>query len=176
MKLKLITATLLLISFFAFTVLGIYIEKTPTDTKEILTIWSWLTSLGTILAGVGTVIASYAAVLALDNWKKQSKGVSSINRLLANQENVAILCCEFLDRTTSVMGEERNEFYLLAKKTEDNFSILSRQIFPNTELLEMNKLLFMPKVKIRDSGLMWDNEKQQLHELEKKLNQFIKEQ
>lgn len=130
-------------------------------------------NFGTTLVGIGTISASCFAYLALNNWKRQSKGVSSLNRLLNNQENVAILCCEFLDRTTSVMGEQKKELYDLAKLTEKNFSILSRQEHPNGEIIKMKKLLFKPMVRIRDAGLLWDEEKQDLRELEEALKNYI---
>ena len=137
-------------------------------------IWSWLVDLGTILAGIGTVFAAYVGYLALNNWKNQSKGQSILVRLIKNQENIAILCCEFLGRTTSVMGKEKEELYELVKSTEDNFSILSRQISPNDEILKMKKLLFMPRVRIRDSGVLWDDEKEKLRKLETELNKYVK--
>ena len=71
------------------------------------------------------------------------------------------------------MGDEKNELYELVKKTENNFSILSRQIHPNTEIIKMKQLLFMPRVRIRDSGLLWDSEKNKLKELEKMLKEYI---
>ena len=155
--------------------LGIKIGEVHTqkNTYDLTIIWSWLIDLGTILAGTGTMIAAYVGFLALNNWKNQSKGESSLARLIKTQENVSILCCEFLPRTTSVMGKEREELYDLVKSTEDNFSILSRQIKPNDKVLEMKELLFMPRVRIRDSGVLWEDEKEKLKTLETKLRNYI---
>jgi hypothetical protein len=79
---------------------------------------------------------------------------------------VAILCSEFLGRTTGAKGEEQKELYDLIKNTEYNFSIISRQGYPNTEIDAMEKLTFMPRVRIRDPGVLWDPEKNNLQELE----------
>jgi hypothetical protein len=132
-----------------------------------------LVELGAFLSGVGTVAAVYIAYLALSNWKHQSKGESTLNRLLSCQEKVSILCCEFLERTTSLMGEDKEELYEVAKSLDRELAILSRQIHPNEEVLIMKKLLFMPKVRIRDYGVLWNDEKVNLLALEEALNKYI---
>ena len=164
---------LIVVSSILFFFLGHRIGSTADKAPEISIVWSWLIDLGTILAGVGTVIASYVGYLALSNWKSQSKGESILNRLLANQENIAILCCEFIGRNTGLMGDEREEMHQLIKRTENNFAIISRQVSPNTEVLAMKKLLFMPRVRIRDSGVLWDPEQKQLQQLELKIKLYI---
>jgi len=174
MRTKFTILMLIIISILSFFLLGYFLGKTPSDITKISVVWSWLIDLGTILAGIGTIIASYVGYLALNNWKNQSKGISSLNRLLQNQENVAVLCSEFLERTTSVTGDDKDELYKLVKKTEYNFAILSRQISPNIEILAMKKLIFMPRVRIRDSGVLWEPEKEKLRTLEEQLNQYIK--
>lgn len=174
MKIKFIILMLVFIGVFSFISLGYFLGKPSNDVTKISIVWSWLIDLGTILAGIGTIVTSYVGYLALNNWKDQSKGISSLNRLLQSQENVAVLCCEFLDRTTSAMGDDKEELYNLIKNTEYNLAVLSRQISPNIEILTMKKLIFMPKVRIRDSGILWNEEKNQLRELEIQLNQYIK--
>jgi len=160
---------------FSFLILGIKIGEVHTQKNiyDLKIIWLWLIDLGTILAGIGTVIASYVGFLALNNWKSQSKGESSLARLIKTQENVLILCCEFLPRTTSVMGKEKEELYDLVKATEDNLSILTRQIKPNDKILEIKNLLFMPRIRIRDSGVLWEDEKEKLKTLEIELRNYI---
>lgn len=132
-----------------------------------------LVEFGAFLSGAGTVAAVYVAYLALSNWKHQSKGESTLKRLLACQEKVSILCCEFLDRTTSSMGKEKEELYEIAKSLDRELAILSRQIHPNDEILIMKQLLFMPKVRIRDYGVLWNDEKEKLLALEGALNKYI---
>ncbi|MDH5880906.1 hypothetical protein L8S15_17590 [Vibrio sp. S/42/10] len=154
-------------------ILGIMLGFKFASVREVDAIWLWLVELGTVLAGFGTVFASYVGYLALNNWKSQSKGSSTLNRLLQNQEYIAILCCEFLDRSTSLMGEEKDDMHEIVKKTDKNFAILSRQLKPNTEILEMKKLLQMPRVRIRDSGVLWDDEKGKLRKLELRINEYI---
>ena len=171
-KTKVTIFMLIFVGIFLFISLGYFIGKASNDVTKISVVWSWLIDIGTILAGIGTILAAYVGYLALNNWKNQSKGISSLNRLLQNQENVAVLCCEFLDRTTSVMGNEREEFYNLVKKTEYNFAILSRQISPNIEIVAMKELISMPRVRIRDYGVLWNSEKNQLRKLETQLNQY----
>ena len=173
MKSKALIFVLSVTAIFASFTIGYTLGISTNTSSKITSVWSRAAELGTIISGIGTLFASYVAYLALTNWKAQSKGESTLKRLLQNQENIAILCCEFLDRTTSVMGDEKNELYELVKKTENNFSILSRQIHPNTEIIKMKKLLFMPRVRIRDSGLLWDSEKQKLKELETMLKEYI---
>ena len=174
MKTKVTILILIFGGLFSLVSLGYFLGKTPNNVTEISIVWSWLIDFGTVLAGIGTIVASYVGYLALNNWKSQSKGLSSLSRLLQTQENVAILCCEFLARTTSVMGNEKEELYNLVQRTEYNFAILSRQISPNIEIVAMKKLIFMPRIRIRDSGVLWDPEKKQLRELERQLNQYIK--
>ncbi len=174
MKTKVTIFILIFIGILSFISLGYLFGKAPNQTIKVAVIWSWLVDIGTVLAGIGTIMASYVGYLALYNWKKQSKGMSALTRLLENQENVAVLCCEFLNRTTSVMGDDKAELYNLIKKTEYNFSILSRQMSANEEILAMKKLMAMPIVRIRDSGVLWDPEKDKLKDLERRLNKFIK--
>lgn len=174
MKYKVTILILISIGAFSLILLGVSLGKVTDIAGRISVVWGWLVDSGTILAGFGTIAASYVGYLALHNWKSQSKDMLSLTRLLENQENVAVLCCEFLDRTKSLMGEEKEEYFHLIKKTEYNFSILSRQVSKNEEILEMKKLIFMPKVRIRDCGVLWDPEKKELKELEDKLNKYIK--
>jgi|SRR5699024_1121577 len=174
MKAKIIVFLVVCSSAFLLMSLGFFLGKSDSGSAKIEIVWEWLAQLGSILSGAATIIASYIAYLALSSWKSQTKGTSTLNRLLKNQENIAILCAELIERTVSVMGSEKEELYNLAKTVEDNFSILSRQISPNNEILKMKQLIFMPKIRIRDYGVLWQEEKDQLLNLEKQLNEYIK--
>lgn len=71
------------------------------------------------------------------------------------------------------MGEEKEELYEVAKSLDRELAILSRQIHPSEEILIMKQLLFMPKVRIRDYGVLWNDEKEKLLTLEGALNKYI---
>jgi hypothetical protein len=161
------------ILFISLLLLGGYLYCEFFDQNTAALIRLRLVEFGTFLSGVGTVAAVYVAYLALSNWKHQSKGESTLKRLLACQEKVSILCCEFLARTTSSMGQEKEELYEIAKSLDRDLAILSRQIHPNDEILTMKQLLLMPKVRIRDHGMLWDDEKEKLLALEGALNKYI---
>lgn len=159
--------------FISLFVVGGYLYCKFFDQNAATLIRLRLVELGAFLSGAGTVAAVYVAYLALSNWKHQSKGESTLKRLLSCQEKVSILCCEFLDRTTSLMGEEKEELYEIAKSLDRELAILSRQIHPNDEILIMKQLLIMPKVRTRDHGVLWNDEKEKLLALEVTLNKYI---
>jgi hypothetical protein len=175
-KIHLFVVGLIILVLIVSTIcLGFNLGREESGSNYVGILWKWLIDLGTLFAGIGALIASYVGYMALDNWKHQSKGKVSLDRLLENQDNIAVLCCEFMTRTNGLMGNERDDFYRLTKAIDKNFSVLSRQISPNNEMLEMKELLRMPSVRIRDSGVLWEDEKAKLSQLEKKLKKYIDE-
>lgn len=161
------------ISIFISSLLSVYFYYELFDQQTAALIRLRLVELGTFLSGVGTIAAVYVAFLALNNWKSQSKGEPALKRLLTCQEEVSILCCELLDRTSNVMGKEKEELYAVVKSLDSNLAILSRQVHPNGEILSMKQLLYMPKVRVRDCGVLWSAEKENLLTLEEKINKYI---
>lgn len=149
-------------------------QSTCLNENQTISIWSLINTIGTFLGGVGTIAASFCAFLALSNWKEQSKGGSTLNRLVSCREKISILCCEFLDRKISVSPEEKERLHGVAQSLDSDLAILSRIINKNEKILEIKEMLFMPRVRIRDYGVLWEEEKNQLVRAEEEIKKFMK--
>lgn len=149
-------------------------QSTYLNENKIISIWNLINNIGTFMGGIGTIAATFFAFLALSNWKEQSKGGSILNRLVNCQEKISILCCEFLDRKISVSPEEKERLHGVAQSLDSDLAILSRIVKKNEKILEIKEMLFMPRVRIRDYGVLWEEEIKQLIRAEEEIKKFMK--
>ena len=116
-----------LVAILCLVAFGWLMGKHANSTSFITIAFQWLVDIGPIiLAGLGTLCAAYVGYLALSAWKVQSKGQSSITRLIECQEALAVLCVEVLPTTVSLPQEKRNELYRLFERLLVNLAVLSR--------------------------------------------------
>ncbi|EJA3105274.1 hypothetical protein MWT34_004483 [Vibrio vulnificus] len=162
-----IAAALCLVAF------GWLLGKYSASTKFIAHAFSWLVDVGTILAGLGTICAAYVGYLALSAWKEQSKGQSSISRLIECQEVLAVLCVELLPATSSLPTEKRKELYKSFERLLVNLAVVSRTSIYRNELLSIRQSLLIPSYKFRDNGVVWPDDKAKLEAAEKQLIRII---
>ncbi|MFO4696004.1 hypothetical protein [Vibrio cholerae] len=162
-----LVAALCLIAF------GWLMGKQTDSTSFIIIAFQWLVDIGTILAGFGTLCAAYVGYLALSAWKVQSKGQSSIVRLLECQEALAVLCVEVLPATTSLPLEKKYELYSLFERLLVNLAVLSRTSAHKNELQGIRQSLLVTSYRFRDSGVIWPDDKEKLKAAEEQLIRVI---
>lgn len=143
------------------------------STSFVETTFKWLVDIGTILAGLGTVCAAYVGYLALNAWKVQSKGQSSISRLIECQEILAVLCVELLPKTSSLPTVKRDELYKSFEKLLVNLAVLSRGSPHKFELNGIRQSLLISSYRFRDYGSMWPEDKATLKSAEERLIKLI---
>ena len=160
-------AALCLIAF------GWLMGKQAHSTSFVKIAFQWLVDIGTILAGLGTLCAAYVGYLALSAWKVQSKGQSSITRLIECQEVLAVLCVEVLPANVSLPQEKRNELYSLFERLLVNLAVLSRTSPHRNELQGIRQTLLVPSYRFRDYGVMWSDDKEKLKTAEERLIRVI---
>lgn len=163
-------ALIFLMAFLA----ALFFQNKYLNDNQMISIWILINNIGTFLSGIGAIAATFVAFLALSSWREQSKGGSTLNRLVNCQEKISILCCEFLDRKTSVSSEEKERLHGIAQSLDSDLAILSRIIKKNEKILEIKEMLFMPRVRIRDYGVLWEIEKQQLIRAEEEIKKLMK--
>lgn len=152
---------------------GWLMGKEADSTSFVKIVFEWLVDVGTILAGLGTLCAVYVGYLALSAWKVQSKGQSSITRLIECQEALAVLCVEVLPANVSLTEGKRNELDSLFERLLVNLAVLSRTSPHRNELQGIRQSLLIPSYQFRDYGRMWPDEKEELKAAEERLIRVI---
>ncbi|EMK3451806.1 hypothetical protein V8087_004199 [Vibrio vulnificus] len=162
-----------LVAILCLVAFGWLMGKHANSTSFITITFQWLVDIGTILAGLGTLCAAYVGYLALSAWKVQSKGQSSITRLIECQEAIAVLCVEVLPATVSLPQEKRNELYRLFERLLVNLAVLSRTSSHKNELQRIRQSLLVPSYRFRDYGVIWPDDKEKLKAAEEQLINVI---